>query len=438
MSFSVDKVIGETPLVVQFTDTTSDAIAWDWDFGDGASSSEQNPSHTYYVEKAYTITQIVTLSDLSTVQTTFTFIFAVPGETTAEETCLRFATEENEGRGWSKFENDDWVSPADNFGISKFLDANAQDRVVLHDKTDFRVWEIDTSDKVVNDRPAVVDKEQVENAEISWEKREPQTVFSQTQQRKFMTHERSFVNIEPEDVRNRGAEGYTTSGQRNAQQLILEAYTDGEQTSPGATAENFPEDGEVVFSGSKIKDPKVQMVLKGTAGEIVITNHNHEFLASDEARSTAKRTMQEHTLQLELATDMLLHICRSLNPLTNRVTGTNLGTGTAIAGPDGRSYSGVSCGATTLDNAAAATDYTVVIWASSGSGISGVTTTSYGTYGGFTMYYAKGAGGLAAALTLLTGSYFGIRMYDKQLSADALEYLYNDVVAGGRATCPGQ
>jgi PKD repeat protein len=438
MSFIVDKVIGETPLVIQFTDTTVDAVAWEWDFGDGTSSEEQNPKHTFYTENSYTVVQVVTLSDTTTVTVTRThFIISVPGETTAEETCLRFATEENEGRGWSKLTGTNWIDPADNFGVSSILDDNAQDRVVCHDQTDFRVYEIDTSDRIVHDRPAPVDKEGIQNSEISWEKREAETVFSIIEERKFITHEDSSIDVRPDDVRNRGAEGYAATGLRNAQQLTLKAYADGEQTDAGATAENFPEGGEVVFSGRKMKSNRQQMAVSGTASEITVLNHIHNFLGSDEAKSTAKRTMTEHTIQLELATGMLLHVCRGILPLLNRVTGLNLGSGTAIAGPDGQSYSAVSCGATTLDNAAAVSDYTVVIWIKSGSGISGVAgMTLYGTHSGFLMYHKRAASGLAANRTLLSGEYFGIRIYSKQLSADALEYLYDDIVAGGKAVCP--
>lgn len=39
---------GKVPLTVTFLDTSSGTIAsWDWDFGDGTSSTLQNPIHTY-------------------------------------------------------------------------------------------------------------------------------------------------------------------------------------------------------------------------------------------------------------------------------------------------------------------------------------------------------------------------------------------------------
>src|SRR5690606_34772012 len=41
---------------VQFTDqSTNNPTAWNWDFGDGGSSTLQNPSHTYSTEGSYTV-----------------------------------------------------------------------------------------------------------------------------------------------------------------------------------------------------------------------------------------------------------------------------------------------------------------------------------------------------------------------------------------------
>ncbi|MGI9601862.1 MAG: PQQ-dependent sugar dehydrogenase [Acidimicrobiales bacterium] len=48
---------GQAPLAVQFSasanDPDGDAISYDWDFGDGASSTQRNPSHTYTSEGTY-------------------------------------------------------------------------------------------------------------------------------------------------------------------------------------------------------------------------------------------------------------------------------------------------------------------------------------------------------------------------------------------------
>lgn len=47
-SFVADPGSGAAPLTVQFTDkSTGDITSWEWIFGDGETSTERNPRHTY-------------------------------------------------------------------------------------------------------------------------------------------------------------------------------------------------------------------------------------------------------------------------------------------------------------------------------------------------------------------------------------------------------
>ncbi|WP_148705478.1 PKD domain-containing protein [Methanosarcina siciliae] len=61
--FTVDKTSGIAPLTVQFSDTsTGTPSAWSWDFGDGETSTDRNPSHIYDSEGSYTVTLTVSNS----------------------------------------------------------------------------------------------------------------------------------------------------------------------------------------------------------------------------------------------------------------------------------------------------------------------------------------------------------------------------------------
>jgi PKD repeat protein len=58
-NFSADPLSGDAPLDVQFTDlSTGNPTSWLWDFGDGETSTEQNPLHTYAEAGTYTVTLI--------------------------------------------------------------------------------------------------------------------------------------------------------------------------------------------------------------------------------------------------------------------------------------------------------------------------------------------------------------------------------------------
>lgn len=69
-SFTANPTSGGIPLTVQFTDTsTNDPTSWQWTFGDGISSREQNPMHTYEDAGTYTITLTVTNAQGSATKT---------------------------------------------------------------------------------------------------------------------------------------------------------------------------------------------------------------------------------------------------------------------------------------------------------------------------------------------------------------------------------
>ena len=66
-AFAANAATGDAPLAVQFTDTsTGDIAGYAWNFGDGATSADQNPAHTYSTAGAYTVILVVTGTDTMT------------------------------------------------------------------------------------------------------------------------------------------------------------------------------------------------------------------------------------------------------------------------------------------------------------------------------------------------------------------------------------
>lgn len=60
--FSVHPISGHAPLTVHFTDHSrshSQLISWSWRFGDGKTSSSQNPTHVYERPGRYTVSLTV-------------------------------------------------------------------------------------------------------------------------------------------------------------------------------------------------------------------------------------------------------------------------------------------------------------------------------------------------------------------------------------------
>jgi len=73
--FTADPVSGTTPHVVQFKSLSSDPFQniW-WDFGDGTTSNEQNPLHTYEIPGTHTVTLFVD----DAAATKLDYIYTVP------------------------------------------------------------------------------------------------------------------------------------------------------------------------------------------------------------------------------------------------------------------------------------------------------------------------------------------------------------------------
>lgn len=56
---TIDTASCTAPFNVQFTDASTGAIAWDWDFGDGNTSTQQSPLHTYTGFGLYSVKLVV-------------------------------------------------------------------------------------------------------------------------------------------------------------------------------------------------------------------------------------------------------------------------------------------------------------------------------------------------------------------------------------------
>jgi len=78
-NFTATPRSGGSPLLVQFTGTsTGDITSRHWDFGDGATSAQQNPTHTYQNSGSYTVSLTVTGPGGSNTKTMEDFIQVTP------------------------------------------------------------------------------------------------------------------------------------------------------------------------------------------------------------------------------------------------------------------------------------------------------------------------------------------------------------------------
>ena len=74
-SFTASPTSGPAPLAVTFTDTsTGGPTLWLWDFGDGGTSTLQNPSHTYASAGTYTVSLTISKAGASDTETKTDYI----------------------------------------------------------------------------------------------------------------------------------------------------------------------------------------------------------------------------------------------------------------------------------------------------------------------------------------------------------------------------
>lgn len=111
--FTSDFTEGMAPLTVHFTDITPGRpTTWLWDFGDGTTSVEQNPTHTYTASGLYTVALTVTsvpgVSTKTEVQnyigawaSTHTLVFNTPGLTGTTDITFDGSVFEAFGGTWS-------------------------------------------------------------------------------------------------------------------------------------------------------------------------------------------------------------------------------------------------------------------------------------------------------------------------------------------------
>lgn len=73
--FTANRTSGTFPMTVQFSDLSKgDPVSWSWSFGDGSTSSEQNPVHTYSAAGIYNVQLTVTNAAGSDTKTAYGFI----------------------------------------------------------------------------------------------------------------------------------------------------------------------------------------------------------------------------------------------------------------------------------------------------------------------------------------------------------------------------
>ncbi len=113
VAFSASKTDVDVNESISFTDqSTNNPTSWAWDFGDGITSTQQNPSHSYTSQGTYSVSLTATNSYGSNSQTRANYI-------TVNETSGTFVdTRDGQTYNWIKIGNDIWMAENLNYSMS--------------------------------------------------------------------------------------------------------------------------------------------------------------------------------------------------------------------------------------------------------------------------------------------------------------------------------
>jgi len=128
--FSASPLAGQVTLSVDFTDLSSKSpTSWSWTFGDGGSSTAQNPSHDYTSSGVYTVSLTATNSLGQDTETKTDYISVAPSGTPDEIFSDDF---EAEFSGWTTSGNVNWYtgSPKNGTHSIQLLKVGSMDQTI--------------------------------------------------------------------------------------------------------------------------------------------------------------------------------------------------------------------------------------------------------------------------------------------------------------------
>lgn len=254
--------------------------------------------------------------------------------------------------------------------------------------------------------------------EIDWEVWFKELIADPIKQEESLEITESHAFFRPQLPENKGYSNYDAEGYRPTQQIDMDVYKDGEIVTPFASVTDIPENGEIIFSGYKLEDRRLQFVLKGAASEIQLIGINHHIIVKPKQLERTNRVNTESSAEIILASPILWITRDYKSTLLERISGIVLsGTVTAISGADGNATSGFLVNPSNplnLFNSEIIGYYTIIVYSKGASliTIAGETFNVYlGTFNGWWMYYAFGVG-LDANKIITSGSIFDLRIYD--------------------------
>lgn len=358
---------GKGPLEVQFTGNSESAITgYAWDFGDGHTSNEQSPDHTYDEPGTYEV--VYTISDAigNTSSTTLTVYvynwdYGLGYVVTKTDRCFRWALpqEPAQGVGWAFYEGADWPQALGKVGTCEAINTSDERVPLVMDANTFEIHELGKKNQWIDGESAYTGSE-IESEILFPEVTPPVGAAAK------LKHNQSHLNLKPWLKEYRGATGYSEEGFKGVFSSDVFWRVSG-SPSDRAVSKQTPFRGQIV-ADRHFESRFVQMGARIRGAPWRLSSAEMWLETIDTAAAPVRKLMSEMSWALELSEPVLWVSRSQLNPVRNRAAGMTLG-GTyasVVTGPDGLAWSATVMGI--ADNLRAAdivigtSDFTFVVW----------------------------------------------------------------------------
>lgn len=234
---------------------------------------------------------------------------------------LSFAVEPSQGRLWREFGGPGWIQPESIVGTFEVATDDDQSITCITDARTGITYRLATRDGP--DGSGVVRRftdrhgQYGGGVEIPWTIRFKENTAPE--EHEMIKHLLSFFNFRPQAEENKGATGHDSAGYRNAQEISLTVYKDGD-TIKATITRKIPLKGSITFD-QQIAANRIQLELNGTASELRVTEQRTDYEVLQQRVLPADRLMSHHDYQSELSKPVF-RVSRGKSLLLNIAKGT--------------------------------------------------------------------------------------------------------------------
>lgn len=474
---------GIAPLEITFSVAGSvvNFVKWLWLFGDGSSSVERAPKHTYVAPGVYDVTlyaedEFGNNYTLTKQQYIYVYAYPIGGDGLLSgytDYCFRHAVKASQGQGITPFAGK-WLWPMIVASTAKGYNANHENLSLVINAEDMRIYQIGIPE-LWTDRNGTYDE-----AEIDCEAMLPEIV-ARAGEHENVRHVETHVSMRSWDEKNyRRATGYTADGFRTAHKLSIEAFESGEQIIPSTDLQQVYRGGDYALL-KEVEARRIQLRLKYTTSAFRTTRVASHCQELDKRTPPQLNDIPQKVWQKEFSMPDIWFSRNKPTMNTNRADGTVWsGSGTVGTGPDNKNSAFTGTGFTG-NVAYAIADFTISGW-NYGDGTLLVQQTAVGgalsiSIAGNIIAFDDGTNTVQAflsgtawrhvaairngpnielyengrlkisvpatillsyggATTIGNGTFFDVRRNSRSVSADALYYYYTSVLKGDTEFLP--